>query len=85
MTSCSPVTSVACPMDAGVPIMHALCTHNADHASHDGVPTQPGPEGGPAPASAIGVVVLPVTIFGGGTSPLTDARGAPHLTSVIRI
>jgi hypothetical protein len=66
-------------------MLHALCTHQADHGSRDIVSVRPGPDGAAAVVPLAGAVVFPASALGAGTCPLADARGAPHLTAVIRI
>jgi hypothetical protein len=82
---CTPVTSTACPMESGTPMMHSLCNHTADHGSRDVVSVPTGTDGVPAVAALPGSVIRPQAPIGVGTSLHADARGAPHLTSVIRI
>jgi hypothetical protein len=82
---CAPVTTDACPMESGSPMMHTLCTHQADHGSRDVVAVPSAPDSTLAVVPLVGAVIFPATPLGAGTFPLADARGAPHLTTVIRI
>jgi len=82
---CAPATSDACPMESGSPMAHSLCTHQADHGSRDVVSVQPAPDSAVAVVPVNGAVIFAVRPLGAGTFALADARGAPHLTSVIRI
>lgn len=81
---CSPTTTSACPMESG-PMMHSLCTHGADHGSHDVVVTSPAPQHGLPSTPLEGTAQGTATLLRSGLCPLADARGAPHLTTVIRI
>jgi hypothetical protein len=82
---CAPATNDVCVMESGPAMMHALCTHQAGHDSSDLVPVQPGPDGAAAVVPLIGAIVFPAAPLGVRALPLADARGAPHLTSVLRI
>ena len=82
---CAPASTAACPMDSGTAMLHSLCAHQADHSSRDIISVQPGPDGVAAVVPLAGAAYLPPMPLGTGTFPLADARGAPHLTSVLRI
>ena len=82
---CTPVTSTACPMESGTPMMHALCNHTVDHGSRDAVSVPAGVDAVVAVTALPGSVIGPQAPLGVGTVLRADARGAPHLTSVIRI
>lgn len=90
-TSCGPVMVCAtsntpsCPMENGVPMAHASCGHPVDRGSRDVASTQPAQEAALASTPLSGVFVPPVKQLLTAAHPLSDARGAPHLTSVIRI
>jgi hypothetical protein len=74
-----------CPMVSGAFMSHGDCEHPAERGAIVGLSHQAGPEFGLAGAALPGVVTPPAAIMSVSASPLADARGAPHLTSVIRI
>lgn len=83
-TGCALADSPSCPMRTGAPTAGATCPQPMDHGTREAVPAQS------APSAAMAVAPLPAlsdpaALFGGGAMPLADARGAPHLTAVIRI
>jgi hypothetical protein len=82
---CEMAASPDCPMRTGVTLTHSDCTHAPDGRFGDLVSSQSGPESGLAAAPLSGAVAPPAAILSGSMLPLVDARGAPHLTSVIRI
>jgi hypothetical protein len=82
---CSESASTSCPMENGAAMAHASCGHQLDRGARDAVSGQVGPE-----YAVVGtpIAVLPAdTVVRGLASmlPASDARGAPHLTTVIRI
>jgi hypothetical protein len=84
MTVCSETASTACPMDGGVATVgHTSCEHTTDRTTGDVASGQTAEH-----AVASAPLTLPAVAASGGpasVSPATDARGAPHLTAVIRI
>lgn len=82
---CEMALSPECPMQSGATMTHSDCAHAPDGRFGEWISTQSGPEAGLAAAPLSGVVTPPAAILGGSVLPLADARGAPHLTSVIRI
>jgi len=80
---CAPTTSMSCPMGGGQSMQHSSCDHTAQQV-RDATPTEPGHDiyvtVAPAP-------VVPTAGFLGGLPVrfhAPDARGAPHLSVVIR-
>lgn len=82
---CATGATPACPMENGATMAHAACGHPMDRGSRDVASTQSAPDPGLAAAPHAGVVVQPARPLPAATFPMVDARGAPHLTSVIRI
>jgi hypothetical protein len=82
--ACSLVASPTCPMRTGAPMVQTSCPQPMDHGTREAVSVQPTP-----PASMVGTAfqaaASPATLAGSGAPLLADARGAPHLTAVIRI
>jgi hypothetical protein len=83
--SCAPAASAACPMDGGVVMQHSACVR-----SDTGQPLGATSVQSPHDVAAVCVTAvqapcarvlgaLPASAFA------RDARGAPHLTSVLRI
>jgi hypothetical protein len=89
--ACSPATmcpvgsSAACPMKTGAPVARAVCGQPMDHGLRDAVSSHTAPDRGLTVALLPGAPVAPAAIVGAVTTPLADARGAPHLSAVIRI
>ena len=83
--ACEQSATLTCPMNTGVPYANAGCGHPMDRGSRDVASTQPAPDHGLVHAPLVGVFVRPAVPMAPATFPLIDARGAPHLTSVIRI
>jgi hypothetical protein len=83
--SCPPKTSVSCPVDGGQPMLHSTCNHTVRAQSRDATPTEPGH--GIFVAAVHATVVPPAHLLASLPQEVqaTDARGAPHLSVVIRI
>jgi hypothetical protein len=82
---CSVSVSPPCPMQAGAATARTTCGHVMDRIGRDAVPTRSGPVTDLATVAVAGPATRPAVAPGAVRSPLADARGAPHLTSVIRI
>jgi hypothetical protein len=82
---CPPSTSTACPMETGQVMTHSSCDHQADQGARDSVNPQVSHES--AVVSTVLAVVPTTPILRGIVAAMAapDARGAPHLTAVIRI
>lgn len=82
---CPVSTSAACPMDSGQAMRHSPCGHSADKIARDSVAPQAGHQDAVV-SIALAVVPTPPAPCGFiAASAAPDARGAPHLTAVIRI
>jgi hypothetical protein len=82
---CPDAGTMACPMNNGAPMAHSDCGQPMDHSAQSAVSGQPVPQIVVASAP-LAVVPGDVTLGGVASSlPATDARGAPHLSTVIRI
>ena len=82
---CAPTTSVSCPMDNGQSMRHSSCDHTAQVQSRDAMPTDPGHA---TFMAAVQATPIPAPNLIGRLLPgahASDARGAPHLTAVLRI
>jgi hypothetical protein len=67
-------------------MLRGTCGHSMDTASRDAVAAQPALQLPAMSTSSLpGVVAGPAIALTACVAPLVDARGAPHLTSVIRI
>jgi hypothetical protein len=82
--TCSLAASPLCPMRTGAPILGAACPQPMDHGVREAVPVQPTPPAALA-ATPLQAVAGTAALAGSAATPLADARGAPHLTAVIRI
>jgi hypothetical protein len=83
--TCPVATSPSCPMDNGAAMSHSACDHQVNATAHDALAAQQQ-VGTQAVATALGVVPAPIALYGASSAlPAPDARGAPHLTTVIRI
>lgn len=82
---CDQVYTPQCPMQSGSVMTHGACGHTADQSTSGVVSNQTGPDFGLVGASLPAALVPPTAALGVSAFPLVDARGAPHLTSVIRI
>jgi hypothetical protein len=84
--ACTMAATPSCPMLDGSALVHGTCGHPMDGASRDAASV-------PSGHHEAGFVVSPLGDLGSRASvalsacvlPLADARGAPHLTAVIRI
>jgi hypothetical protein len=83
--ACPQAASPACPMKTGAPVARGACGHPMDHGSRDVVSSTPTPDRGLAVAPIPGLVVPAVAVLSSGAFPLADARGAPHMTAVLRL
>jgi hypothetical protein len=77
--------STSCETKTGVSMPTAACPLASGQAARDVVSNQAGPDLALAAVPLARLVVPPATVVGVGVTPLIDARGAPHLSSVIRI
>jgi hypothetical protein len=81
---CALAASPACPMRTGAPTARSTCPQPMDHGVREAVPVQPAPV-----VALVGTQSLAAagsaTLAGCSAPLLADARGAPHLTAVIRI
>jgi len=83
--ACAPTTSPTCPMGSGQSMQHSSCNHTAEMQSRDATPTDT------CHATYMAVVhatPIPAAHLLGRLSlgaHASDARGAPHLTAVLRI
>ncbi|HEY5277695.1 MAG TPA: hypothetical protein VIK38_14400 [Coriobacteriia bacterium] len=83
---CEMAATPACPMLNGAPLIHGTCGHPMGGADQDAasVPTghhEPVLAVAPLAGSTVRLSTAPCA----WVLPLADARGAPHLTAVIRI
>lgn len=80
---CAPTSSVSCPMGIGQSMQHSSCDHTAEQL-REATPTQPGHDVFVATAPL--AVVPPAPLLGrlALEGHATDARGAPHLSVVVR-
>jgi hypothetical protein len=82
---CAPTTSVSCPMDNGPSMAHSSCDHTAQVQSRDATPTDTGHA---TYMAVVHATPIPAAHLLGRLSlgaRASDARGAPHLTAVLRI
>ncbi len=82
---CAPTASVSCPMDSGQTMQHSSCDHTAQAQPRDATPTESGHA---TFMAAVQVTPIPATSLVGRAHPgalAADARGAPHLTAVLRL
>jgi hypothetical protein len=82
--ACSQLASPTCPMRTGAPTAHTSCPQPMDHGTRDAVSVQPARATGLA-GTPFQAATDPVTHIGCSAPLFADARGAPHLTAVIRI
>jgi len=82
---CDQAYTPQCPMQNGAVMSHGDCGHSADRSAAATVSNQAGPDFGLVGAPLPGALVPPTAALGMSAFALADARGAPHLTSVIRI
>jgi hypothetical protein len=84
-SACAPAASAACPMDAGTVMQHSACVRG-DAGRPLGATSVQTPD--EVPAVCVAAVSVPRS-HALGALPASafapDARGAPHLTSVLRI
>jgi len=88
---CSPVTECAmsatptCPMAEGKDVLHSACDEPVDRGVREGVTADRSPhlDLAAVPATAQPVPALRWTALISARTP--DARGAPHLTAVLRL
>lgn len=82
---CPAVATAACPMKGGLAMTHSSCSHPAQLGTRDILSAQADHS---LPAIVSTLAVLPPRSALSGlvyAMPAPDARGAPHLTAVIRI
>lgn len=82
---CPDTGSMACPMNAGATMAHSECGHPIDRGARDVVSAQTATDHA---VVSTPLAVVPAGFSVGSLAPLAlaaDARGAPHLTTVIRI
>ncbi len=83
---CSLATTAACPMENGALMSHSSCDHQPGSGIRDVVAPQPQGSEYALVVVTPGPVLAPLALSGVSSALLApDARGAPHLTSVIRI
>ena len=82
---CDQAYTPQCPRQNGAVMAHGDCGHSADRTVTGVVSNQAGPDFGLVGAPLPGALVPPTAALGVGAFPLADARGAPHLTSILRI
>jgi len=85
MMVCATSSTPSCPMKSDAPTARSSCAHPMEKATGDAVQSKAGFEHAPAVVPARGIVVRPATSGRVATHSVADARGAPHMTSVIRI
>lgn len=81
---CAPGVLQSCPMSDGSTMQHSQCDHEAQAQAREAVSADPGHT--PAALSVTPLAIRPVLGFAGlYRSPRApDARGAPHLSAVMR-
>lgn len=81
---CAPDVAQTCPMADGPTMQHSLCDHEAETQARES--TTAGPGHAPAALSVEALVIRPVLDFAGPhlSQRAPDARGAPHLSAVMR-
>lgn len=81
---CAPGIVQTCPMGDGQTMQHAQCDHEAEAQSRDAVSASPDRTPAALPVQA--AIVRPVLELKGlfRSSRAPDARGAPHLSAVMR-
>ena len=81
---CAPGIVQTCPMGDGETMQHSACDHGPQAQAHEAVSADPGHAPAALPAQAL--ITRPVLelrgLFRSPRAP--DARGAPHLSAVIR-
>ena len=82
--SCSSAVAMPCPMQGAMAMLQSICDHDAQRLPGDVATTQRVADpvalaGTTAPAVTLATLAAPAA------PPPLDARGAPHLTAVIRI
>jgi hypothetical protein len=82
---CESMFTDSCPMANGAPVLQDACGHPMTPVYRDAVSAPVAHEHGVAASPIAGAVVRPATIAASWAPLLVDARGAPHLTSVLRI
>lgn len=85
MALCSAGASAVCPMGGGFAIARPGCDHGLDKGAREAVFAQTGTDRVVGVLAPLAAVPDPVTVSAALASPAADARGAPHLTIVIRI
>lgn len=83
--ACPQAASPACPMKTGAPVARGACGHPMDHGSRDVVSNTATPDHGLAVTPISGVIPPAVAVLTSAAFPLADARGAPHMTAVLRL
>ena len=82
---CPTGASISCPMADGGAMLHSSCDHRADVSAKDAVSAAAGADHY-AVTSALYATPVPCALSGASSALIVqDARGAPHLTTVIRI
>jgi hypothetical protein len=82
---CPQIGTTACPMADGAAMAHSACGHPVDRGARDLVSGQTNTEHA---VVSTPLAVLPASVAPSDVAsalPAPDARGAPHLTTVIRI
>jgi len=83
--ACEMSAPAACPMGGGQVMTHGGCDHSTDGVARDSVSLQPVHEKAAIATSLVVVPTVPVLRGFVAATAAPDARGAPHLTAVIRI
>lgn len=81
---CSEAGTASCPMGV-TQMLHSSCAHPMDRGSHDGVASTQTVDQAVVSSFFAQPAAGPVLRALVPASAAVDARGAPHLTSVIRI
>ena len=83
--ACPQAASVNCPMTSGAPVARGACGHPMDHGSRDVVSSPTAPDRVLAVTPMSGLAAPDVAVLGVRALPLVDARGAPHMSAVLRL
>lgn len=83
--ACAMTASPTCPMSNGKAVFHDSCVHPTERAVREGVVSDPTPHHAMAALPAVALPIPVLRCTGSVASLAPDARGAPHLTAVLRL
>lgn len=82
---CAPDTTIVCPMKSGPTMQHGGCDHRTQSQAREAVSVDHGQHLAALPAEPLSIASAQALLGQERSAFAPDARGAPHLTTVIRI